>query len=71
MGVDHGSFHILVAEQFLDGANVVAVLEQVGGEGMAKGMATDCFICDASQFCGGMDCLLQTAFIDMVAALST
>ena len=30
--VDHGGGHVTVAEQLLDGADVVAVFEQVGGE---------------------------------------
>ena len=32
MGVDHGGFDILVPQQFLDGADVIAVFQQVGGE---------------------------------------
>jgi hypothetical protein len=31
VGVDHGGLDVLVPEEFLDGADVVAVLEQVGG----------------------------------------
>ena len=31
VGVDHGGLDVLVAEQLLDGADVVAALEQVGG----------------------------------------
>jgi len=32
MGVDHGRAHVLVAEQFLHGTDVVVVLEQMGGD---------------------------------------
>ena len=32
VGVDHGRLDVFVALQFLDGADVVAVFEQVGGE---------------------------------------
>jgi hypothetical protein len=32
VGVDHGRLDVFVAQQFLDGADVVAVFEQVGGE---------------------------------------
>lgn len=39
MGVDHGGFDVAVAEEFLDGADVVAVFDEVGGEGMAEGVA--------------------------------
>ena len=38
MGVDHRRFDVLVAEQLLDGPNVVAIFEKVGGEAVAEGM---------------------------------
>jgi hypothetical protein len=41
MGITHRRFDIFVAEKFLDGADVVAVLAQMRGEGMAEGVATD------------------------------
>ena len=41
VGVDHGGADILVAEQFLNGADIVPVLEKMRGEGMAKGVAGD------------------------------
>src|SRR5450756_2850886 len=37
--VDHGRADVLVTKQFLDGADVVARLEQVGREGVAQGVA--------------------------------
>jgi hypothetical protein len=39
MGVDHGGFHILMPQQFLHSADVVAILEQVRGKAMPKGVA--------------------------------
>ena len=36
MGVDHGGSDIVVAEQFVNCANVMATLEQVGGKGMTE-----------------------------------
>ena len=39
MGVNHGGGHVVVAEEFLDGANVGAALEKSGGEAVAKGVA--------------------------------
>ena len=78
MGVDHGGFDIFVAEQFLNGADVVAVLEQMGGKRVAEGMTTDGFIGDTSQSGGSVNCFslapparagVQAAFIDVVAAL--
>ena len=37
--VDHGGADILVAEELLDGADVVAVAEHLSGEGVAEGVA--------------------------------
>ena len=39
MGVDHRRADVPVAQQLLDGANVVAVLPQVGGERVPEGVA--------------------------------
>jgi hypothetical protein len=39
VGVDHGGGHVAVAEELLDGADVGAVFQQVGGEGVAEGVA--------------------------------
>ena len=32
MGVDHRRFHVLVGQEFLDGSDVIAGFEQMGGE---------------------------------------
>ena len=37
MGVDHGSFEVLVPEQFLNGSDIIAVLKQMRGKRMTKG----------------------------------
>jgi hypothetical protein len=39
MSIDHRSFDILVPQQFLDSANIVAILKQVRGKAMPKGVA--------------------------------
>lgn len=39
MSINHCGFDVFVAEQFLDGSDVIAVLKQVGGERMPQGMA--------------------------------
>jgi hypothetical protein len=39
MVIDHRGSDVVVPQEFLHGANVVAVLEQMGGEGVPKGMA--------------------------------
>jgi hypothetical protein len=39
MGVDHGGGDIRMSQEFLHRADVVACFEQMGGKGMAQGMA--------------------------------
>ena len=39
VGVDHRGLEVTVAKQFLDGADVGAVFEQVCGEGVPEGVA--------------------------------
>ncbi len=44
VGVDHGGLEVFVAEQVLDGADVVTALQQVGGKGMTEGVAGDALV---------------------------
>ena len=69
MGVDHGGFDVLVTEKFLDGADIVSALEEVGGEGVAEGVGGDSLVhfCDAGGFA---DFFLEGGFVDVVAAES-
>jgi hypothetical protein len=41
MRVEHGGGKIVVPEPLLNGADIGAALQQVGGEGMTKGMGAD------------------------------
>ena len=41
--VDHGRADVMMAEQFLNGANIMASFEQVGGEAMPKRMTNSRF----------------------------
>jgi len=43
MGIDHRHLHTAVSQQFLHGADVIAVLQQVGGKTVAVGMTTCMF----------------------------
>lgn len=70
MGVDHGGFDALVAQQFLNGAEVVAVLQEVGGKGVAERVAANNLV-DASSANGCFDRFLEAAFTDMVATNET
>lgn len=67
MGVDHGGLDVLVAEEFLHGADVVAFLQQLGGKGVAEGMGRYGFF-DAGLFGGVVDGALQGRRVDVVAA---
>ena len=66
MGVDHGGFDVFVAEEFLDGSDVVAVLEEVGGEGVAEGVGGDAFFY-FGEGCGLFDGSLECGFMNVVA----
>ena len=43
MRIDHGSTDILVAEEFLHGANVIAIFQEMGSETMTQGVTTAAF----------------------------
>ena len=66
MGIDHGGFHVFMAEQFLDSADIIAILEQVGGEGVAEGVGRDGLV-DSCKLGGAFDSFLQAGFVEMVA----
>ena len=60
MGVDHGGADVFVPQQFLDGADVVAIFEQMGGEAVAEGMAGDALV-EPGQASGFLDRFLHAA----------
>ncbi len=65
MGVDHGGLDVLVPEELLDRAYIIAVLQQVCGEGVTKGVGRDELIdsrCSASL----ADSFLQDAGVGVV-----
>ena len=66
MGVDHSGLHVLVAEQLLYGADVVAGLEQVRGEAMAEGVGAD-GLGETGFAAGGPHGFLQRGFMGVVA----
>jgi len=67
VGVDHSSADVLVPQQFLHGADVVAIFQQVGGEGVAEGMGSDVLL-DASELSRFADGLLEAALVEVVPA---
>jgi hypothetical protein len=54
MRIDHGRAHVLVDQQFLDGADIISVLQQVGGKAVPEGMAADRLV-NAGNLYGGFD----------------
>ena len=69
MCVDLRRRDIAVAEELLDGSDVLSVLQEVRGEGVAEGVAGDSFV----EICGVRcipDRALEYAFVDVVPAFS-
>jgi hypothetical protein len=65
VGVDHGGADVLVAEQLLDGPDIVAVFEEVGDEGVAEGVRSG-ELGDGGGPTGGADGTLDDGFVEMV-----
>ena len=40
MGIDHGRADVLMAQEFLHGANIITAFQEVGRKAMTQGMAT-------------------------------
>lgn len=68
MGVDHGGTNILMPKKFLNRSYIIAVLEQVGGEGVSEGVACGTFA-DASLLNGHLDITLQPRRVKMMTTL--
>ena len=68
VGVDHRRGHVLVAEELLHGADVVAVLQEMGGEGVAEGVAGR-RLGDPGEADGGAHGLLEDRLVEVVAAV--
>jgi hypothetical protein len=67
VGVDHGRGDVSVAEELLDGANVVSGLQQVCGKGVTERVAGDA-LADAGAVSGLADPLLDDGFMEVMAA---
>jgi hypothetical protein len=65
--VDHGGADIGVAQQLLDGADIVAGFEQMGGKAMAKGVATN-FFGETGVDDGRLDPLLEKVLVTVMTA---
>jgi hypothetical protein len=67
VGVDHGGGDVAVTEELLDGADVVARLEEVGGEAVPEGVAGGRFG-EVSGLTGGVEGALEHCFVEVVAS---
>src|SRR6185312_6812772 len=67
MRVDLGGGRLLVAEQFLDGSDVLTGFQQVGGEGMAQRVASG-GLDDARAIPRRLDRTLQPGLVHVMAA---
>ena len=70
VGVDHSRGDVLMAEELLDRADVAAVFEQVGSEGMAEGVACGA-LRDARREDGAAHGVLDDGLVQVVALAST
>ena len=68
MRVDHRCLHVAVAEQLLDGSNVRATFQQMGGKAMAKSMAAGGFTDPNSSDCS-VNRPLNDRGVEMMAPL--
>ncbi len=65
VGIDHSGAHIFMAEEVLDGPDVVAVFQEMGGETVAEGMRGALFG-DSRLPDGGFDGTLGGSGIEMM-----
>lgn len=68
MGVEHRGRDVLATEQLLDGADVAALLEEMGGEGVAKSM-TGGPVRDSRREDGSSHGLLEDGLVQMVPSV--
>jgi hypothetical protein len=66
MGVYHRRPYVAVAEQFLDGADIIAILQKVRGEGVAESVTGGAFG-DGGAVGGLPHRALHCALVQMVA----
>src|SRR5512146_1516042 len=68
MGVDHGRTNILMPQQFLNGTNVISVLQEMGGKAMPEGMARN-VLADGGIPCRFLHSPLKSGRVDVVTTL--
>jgi hypothetical protein len=67
MGIDHRRPDVAVAQEFLDGTDVVALFQKTGCERMPERMATAVLGDSGTQDCG-LHRALEHTFVDVVSA---
>jgi hypothetical protein len=66
VGIGHRSTDIAMAQQFLDGADIVSLFEEVSGEGVSERVAA-CVLVAAGAVDGDFDCALKNRRVDVVS----
>ena len=67
MSVNHCRFDIFVTEEFLNGADIITALEEVGGKAMTESMGCNTFVYPGKAG-GHPDRFLQGSFVDVMPA---
>ena len=65
VGINHGGGEIFVPEEFLDGPDIISILQKMGSKTVPKRMTTRCFG-DTARPDGVLDRVLQVSFRHMV-----
>jgi hypothetical protein len=69
VGIEHGRFQVAVPEELLDGADVVALGQEVGRKAVAKAVQRD-WLGDAGPPSGVLEGALHGSLVEVVAALA-
>jgi len=67
VAIDHGGAHVFVAKELLDRTDVVAVFQEMGGEGVTQRVTTR-RLADSRREHGSTDGALQDCFVEEVTA---
>lgn len=70
MGIDHPRLHVTVTQQLLNGSNVMATLQEVGGKRMPKCVTTG-LLADSCAQHGSFHGLLDQGWVDVVPAFGS
>jgi len=67
VGIDHGRLDVFMVEELLDGPDIVAGDQQMGGEAVPERVAADLFA-DTRRARGGVDGFADDRLVEVVAS---